>query len=117
MDEGGTRYVVLLRSTVRLDERVREWMRCQCRCMRMCAVCAFVCAYLHMYMYVERAFMEQWWHNMTVALDPLMKSDTGKRKRNGVFAVACFTHGESLCMRASVHMSCACACACLVCHA
>jgi hypothetical protein len=44
----------------------------------------------HMYEADEQIFMGQWHDNMTVALAPLMEADN---LRNGVFAVACYTHG------------------------
>lgn len=43
----------------------------------------------HMYDSEEQTFMTEWHNNMTVALDPLMRTDN---PRNGVFAAACYTH-------------------------
>lgn len=54
----------------------------------------------HMYDPPEQAFMQQWYENMTVALQPLLTDHNQSPKksflpaRRGVFGAACYTHGE-----------------------
>ena len=43
----------------------------------------------------EQAFMQDWSRNMSRALAPLLDpAETPGRPRSGVFAAACYTHGD-----------------------